>query len=147
MMERSKHDSIREKYTKETDDHPAGIGFSQNYVEWLETQLVMSRSSYLSDLCIQLGLNTAHDYDGINSENDVKIYQAAVLRKIAQLQKPTHKNLFEMLTSTIQDTSSPGKKFRLVSVNMSTNMALIESENIEDMSDGMRHLHNLNVLF
>lgn len=43
---------------------------------------VPSIKSFLTTLCFELGLNTAHDYDGIETEEDIKIYTKAVLRKI-----------------------------------------------------------------
>jgi hypothetical protein len=42
---------------------------------------------YLLKLCYALGLNTAHDWDGIASLEDEAIYKNAVLRKISELQE------------------------------------------------------------
>lgn len=39
----------------------------------------------LSDLCFELGLNTAHDFDGVENEDDIDLYSEAVLRTIKEL--------------------------------------------------------------
>ena len=43
-------------------------------------------SKFLADLCLELGLNTAHDYDGVETDSDVDIYKKAVIREIRKLQ-------------------------------------------------------------
>lgn len=41
--------------------------------------------SLLGRLCFCLGLNAAHDYDGIESQEDVEIYSRAVFEKVEKL--------------------------------------------------------------
>lgn len=41
---------------------------------------------FLHDLIFQLGINTAHDYDGLESDEDILIYQESVKRRIKTLQ-------------------------------------------------------------
>lgn len=45
----------------------------------------MSIKALLSKLCFTLGLNTAHDYDGIETDEDVEIYTKAVIREVEKL--------------------------------------------------------------
>ena len=42
-------------------------------------------ASFISDLCFLLGLNTAHDYEGIENDEDVEIYSKAIKREINKL--------------------------------------------------------------
>jgi len=41
-------------------------------------------NSLVHKLCMQTGLNTAHDYDGIESEEDIVIYLKALLKMLPQ---------------------------------------------------------------
>ncbi len=43
--------------------------------------------SFLHDLIFQLGINTAHDYDGLETDADILIYQESVKRRIKNLQR------------------------------------------------------------
>jgi len=43
--------------------------------------------SFMQDLLIQLGLNTAHDYDGIESNNDIFLYKKSIHREISEMHK------------------------------------------------------------
>lgn len=45
--------------------------------------------SFISDLCFELGLNTAHDYDGVETEEDIKIYKKAVIEELSGKNKET----------------------------------------------------------
>jgi len=44
-------------------------------------------ASFLSDLCMELDINTAHDYDGVESEEDIEIYKKSVIRNIRTMAK------------------------------------------------------------
>jgi len=44
---------------------------------------------FLTRLSFSLGLNTAHDWDGIETLEDVEIYKEAVFRKIQHLRQQT----------------------------------------------------------
>jgi hypothetical protein len=44
-----------------------------------------ARKYFLADLCRMLGINTAHDYDGIESEEDIVIYERVTRNKIQKL--------------------------------------------------------------
>ena len=39
----------------------------------------------MESLCLELGLNVAHDYDGVETEEDVKTYQKAIIYEIRHL--------------------------------------------------------------
>lgn len=43
---------------------------------------------FMTDLIFILGLNTAHDYDGIESDTDILIYQKAIKKKVMELKNP-----------------------------------------------------------
>jgi hypothetical protein len=49
----------------------------------------LNLANFISTLCIDLGLNLAHDYDGIETEEDIDIYTKAVRRKIIEFKKTT----------------------------------------------------------
>lgn len=38
--------------------------------------------SLLSDICMLTGLNLAHDYDGVETDEDIIIYLKAILRNL-----------------------------------------------------------------
>lgn len=40
---------------------------------------------FLNELCFITGLNTAHDYEGVNTIDDIKIYSKAIISKINEL--------------------------------------------------------------
>ncbi len=44
-------------------------------------------ASFLSFMCMELGLNTACDYDGVESDEDVVIYRNAVIRTVRQMKQ------------------------------------------------------------
>lgn len=56
--------------------------------------------SFLNDLCMELGLNTAHDYDGVETDSDVEIYSKAVVRKIREIKAA--KIAEKVISSTIE---------------------------------------------
>lgn len=41
--------------------------------------------AFISQECFHLGLNTAHDYEGVETETDLVIYTKAVVRKYKEL--------------------------------------------------------------
>lgn len=43
--------------------------------------------TFIAELCYELGLNTAHDYDGIESPEDAAIYSKAIIKEIQSLKK------------------------------------------------------------
>lgn len=48
--------------------------------------------SFLHTLIFQLGINIAHDYDGLESDEDIVIYQNSVIRRIKALQNGVETN-------------------------------------------------------
>lgn len=63
-------------------------------------------AEFIAELNYMLGLNTAHDYDGVITNEDTRIYRAAIIRKINKLlvkekenyKKPTiHENNLNIL--------------------------------------------------
>lgn len=51
-------------------------------LELLEKEGLISKvKNLVSDINMNLGLNTAHDYDGVESEEDIIIYLKAIKRK------------------------------------------------------------------
>lgn len=53
-------------------------------------QLLMT---LIESLCIELGLNTAHDYDGVKSIDDIDIYSQAIIREIRSLKERVKNNV------------------------------------------------------
>lgn len=44
-------------------------------------------AKFISELCMDLGINTAHDYDGVESDTDVEIYKKSIVRNISNMKK------------------------------------------------------------
>ena len=40
--------------------------------------------SLISDMCMTIGINVAHDYDGIESDDDIILYLKAIHRQLPQ---------------------------------------------------------------
>ena len=49
-------------------------------------------NQFIETLCRDLGLNTAHDYDGVETQQDREIYKKAIRTKIAKLNTKNNDN-------------------------------------------------------
>ncbi len=95
----------------------------------------MNTKKFLSTLCVELGLNTAHDYDGVESESDIELYSSAIIKEIRR-----------MRSIIIIDLDDAGEENILLKSNMIVNHRSEEKEReygpFNESMDRMRDIFN-----